>query len=157
MHIIILPNVFRLPKIKCKYSNNGCAFEQILSAENQALDDHQAECQDRTVACIYLRCPKTVALSKLSVHLKNEHPLIVPKVNTSFAGTLAIKPDVFNSQSIWTWVIEKIFLEKRFYFVQSRDSSNGLFYLWVYVIGTQKEERNFTYTFTLYNADKVNC
>ena len=66
--------------------------------------------------------------------------------------------DMLNEKGwVWTLLHFTLFVEnveKRF-FLECERTQKGIFYIWVYVIGTSKEEEKFTYNFTLYNTNKV--
>ena len=102
-------------------------------------------------------CHETICLSKLFVHLKDDH-------GTEYAATvvdnkvqhmnLSIPPNVYDKSNAWVHFPIILHEGKQFYSQFAR-SETGLFFLWVYMIGTPKEEENFTYTLTLFNANKV--
>ena len=99
-------------------------------------------------------CHETVCLSKLFVHLKDDHGTGINVADNKVHMSLCIPPNVYDTSN--TWVHFPIILHegKKFY-TQFAHSEKGLFFLWVYMVGTPKEEENFTYTLTLFNANKV--
>ena len=161
---VILPNICRLPK-QCKYSDNGCDFEKMPS-EKQVLDDHEKECQHRAFACPILSCAQTVPLSRHSSHIKDHKAglSIVSLKNNSFGSNI---PNIDGNleKPLRFFVFSFTFEEKHFYLEIVRmpvgcphvnSLPNGNYYIWVYVIGSSKEEKKFTYTFTvLHSSNKV--
>ena len=148
--------------VKCKYCNHGCDFEQLPS-KKEALNDHEKKCQHRNIWCIVVNCTVIVSLSKLSLHLKNhKNSTILNVTGTQFAAQLKDQPIVFRKDYFdvnqWRSSVSIHYTlkgtEKEFYSAWAR-SPDGLSFLWVYIIGTPEEEKNFTYTITLTNTDKV--
>ena len=153
---IILSNVFRLPK-KCKYSNNGCDFEQMPS-RIQALNDHETECLHRNVKCTNISCKQNVSLSKLSLHLKTVHQDDRP--NEIIGGHVYDYILLTNKnlqRKKWAWWASTHFTLNggREFYSNCIHSPTGHFFLWVYMIGTPKEEEHFTYIVTLFDVNKV--
>lgn len=143
--------------VKCKYCNHGCDFEQLPS-KKEALNDHEKECQHRNISCIMATCTEIVSLSKLSLHLKN-HKNSTNDVTGAQLKDRPMKISKYNF-GLYQWISWKSThftlkrSEKEFYSVWAR-GPDGFFFLWVYIIGTPEEEKNFTYTITLTNTDKV--
>ena len=158
---VILPNICRLPK-QCKYSDNGCNFEKMPS-EKQVLDNHEKECQHRAFACPILSCAQTVPLSRHSSHVKDHNVglSIISLKNISFRNYIPILHENLEHR-IRQYFIHFTFEEKHFYLEIVRMPvgwphsvdllPNGNYYIWVYVIGSSKEEENFTYTFTVFHS-----
>ena len=153
---IILPNIFRLPK-KCKYSNSGCDYEEMPS-KIEALNDHETECPHRNVKCTDIKCSQNVSLSKLLLHLKT-HEYEPQEISGGFENSsFVFKPRNLQSKNWASWASAHFTLNggKEFFCEAVRSPSpTGHFFLWVYMIGTPKEEEHFTYTITLYDANKV--
>ena len=145
--------------MKCKYSDDGCEFEQMPS-KKEALDNHEKECEHRTIACTLVFCNKTLSLSKLKLHLKDDHKVTIYETKgcEQLRANLIGHGRTFRHQIKWvTWRGPRLFTlndGKQFYRQFAR-SPNGFFFLWVYMIGTPKEAEDFTYTFTLFSANKV--
>ena len=154
---VTILNVFRLPK-KCKYSKNGCDFE-LMPSRKQDVNDHETVCLHRDIHCFQTNCAgKIVSLTKLLDHLKSA-PHKVPPVEVmggEETNKLNISPEVFQSKGWMSWVSTHITLnsQKEFYLTFTR-SPSGLLFIWVYIIGTPKEEEEFTYTITLFDINKV--
>ena len=131
-----------------------------MPSKKQTLDGHEKECEHRTVACTTAVCNKTVPLSKLLLHLKDdhkeEHKEIKMSVREVHRTSLSIRKDFQQTTGWISWVTRKFTLNdgKQFLRHCSR-SPTGFFFLWVYMIGTPKEAEDFTYTFTLFSANKV--
>ena len=149
-----------LPK-KCKYSHNGCDFEQMPSkkpSKKQVLNEHETECEHRNVECTITACIKKVPLSKLLLHLKTAPHMAPNEVNGGLVDSkFTIRAENLQESEKWTsWVSTHLTLnkEKEFYSECVR-SPTGVFFLWVYIIGTPNEEEEFTYTITLFDINKV--
>ena len=144
-------NLFRLPK-KCKYSTNGCDFEQMPSRK-QIFIEHETECLHRDVVCQH--CSNNVALTKLLIHLKTApHKDPFEVIGGEFTNDLIISRESLQSNRKISWVSTHFTLnsEKEFYFECVRNKL-GFFFLWVYIIGTPKEEEHFTYTISVFDIN----
>ena len=128
-----------------------------MPSKRQALNDHEQDCHHRNVQCPVLICKDMVAASKLSFHFKDAHVAIKEiKIDGIFKGVIPFYPEKFknlNKRVVWQPDFTLLFEEKFFYWEIIRSQRNT--YMWLYVNGTTKEEDNFTYTFTLYNVNKV--
>ena len=159
LHIFI-SNDFRLPK-QCKYSDNGCDYEQMPSrtpSRKQVFIDHENDCRHRNIICFFnTACNAQVSLSKILHHMKDIHksePINVEK-DIRNAHMLISSKHLKKDTDIY-WVAAKFTLEgKQFYLNHFRLGRLGHFFLWVYLIGTKKEEEKFTYSITLFNVNKV--
>ena len=157
-HVFTNDNCFRLPK-QCKFSDNGCDFEQMPSRK-QALNDHEKECPHRNVVCFYnVLCNRNISISKLSSHLRDEHHIPLEITTNYDKSNLTIHARTFGyKHTCKSWQSTHFTLNggEQFYSRCFRNATLGLFFLWVYMIGTPKEAENFTYTLTVYNnANKV--
>ena len=145
-----------LPK-KCKYSHNGCDFEQMPS-KKQVLHEHETECVHRNVEYFKIACKQKVPLSKLLLHLKTGPHKAPNEVNGSLKNAkFTITAESLQESKNWgQWVSTHLTLnkEKEFY-LECKRSPTGVFFLWVYMIGTPKEEEEFTCTITLFDINKV--
>ena len=130
--------------MKCKYSDDGCEFEQMPS-KKQALEDHQKECEHRTITCTVVWCDKTVSLSKLRLHQKDDHNETIFETKGSHVHQAKIKifTDYRNKWLSWSPRLFTLNDGKQFYW-HFAHSPLGFFFLWVYMIGTQKDEEHFT-------------
>ena len=144
--------------MKCKYCDDGCEFEQIPS-KKQILDDHEKECEHRIIDCTVLACDIRLSLSTLFLHLKDDHTINLDNLNQtqSFKGKLQITSQNLKEASKWiTWTSRLVILnEGKQFYTQCARSPTGLFFLWVYIIGTPIEEEKFTYTLTVSSDNKV--
>ena len=133
-----------------------------MPSEKQDLDDHEKECQHRAFACPVLSCAQTVPVSKHSSHMKDHKAGLstMPLLKTnSFANFIPNLHENLGHQPRKCFVFSFTFEEKHFYLEIVRMPAfnslpNGNYYIWVYVIGSSKEEENFTYTFTVFHSTK---
>ena len=80
----------------------------------------------------------------------------VNEVNYIYNSHLLIAPDYLKMDKNTAWRATKFNLEgKQFYLKYFRIARSGHFFMWVYLIGTKKEEEKFTYSITLFNVNKV--
>ena len=130
-----------------------------MPSRKQAFIDHEYDCPHRNVMCLNdTICNKNVALSKLLLHQKDAHEAPIEENADFHQGNLLFNPEDFKPSKTWfTWVPTHFTLNggKQFYSQCFRNPTSGLSFLWVYVIGTPKEEENYSYTFTVYNTNKV--
>ena len=149
-----------MPK-KCKYGKNGCNFEQMPSRK-QIFNDHETVCPHRDVTCFQSNCSKNVPLANLLVHLKTAPQHKVPPFeviggqDSNFTQKFTVTPQYLQFKGWTTWYPLHLTLnnQKEFY-IQIVRSSSGFFFIWVYTIGTPKEEYDFTYTITVFDINKV--
>ena len=149
-------NIFRLPK-KCKYGKNGCDFEQMPSRK-QVVDEHEIVCPHRDVICFHTHCSNIVSLAKLLNHMKTtpHHKAPIGGQDSSCTRKFTVTSQNFpNSGWISCNPIHLTLNNQKEFYVQIVRSPSGLFYIWVYIIGTPKEEEDFTYTISLFDINKV--
>ena len=131
---------------------------QMLSRKKD-FNDHENDCPHRNIMCFYgTNCDKNVSLSKLLLHLKDVHKEEPLEVKNSRNGNMNISTGTLKNAKTWvSWssTLFKLDGGKQFYSQCFRNAISGLFFLWVYMIGTPKEEENYIYTYTVYNANKV--
>ena len=53
------------------------------------------------------------------------------------------------------WISDHLTLDSRHFFRECCRDANGLWYIWVYLLGTQKEADNYIYTIKITSEDKV--
>ena len=158
--------------MKCKHSKNGCNFEQ-MPLKKQVLNDHEKECEHRTIMCLYAGCNENISLSKFMHHFETAsymHYLriitisvpIIEEGNThQYNRTLTLSPkDLELSQTWLTWLTyhredpsTRPQDRKQNFYSEWARSPTGFFFMWVYLIGTPKEAENFTYTITFFNVN----
>ena len=128
-----------------------------MPSRKEAFNDHEYDCPHRNVMCPNEpTCNKTISLSKLLLHVKDAHRESIEEKTNSHKSDLVIPPEIFKGFRTWTpWLSTHFTLNTKEFYSQIFRGPPGLFYLWVYVIGTPKEVDNFTYTLTLCNANKV--
>ena len=127
-----------------------------MPSRKQVFIDHENECPHRNFICFYnTGCNAQVSLSKMLLHMKDIHgskPLNEAKDIRS--STMLISPGLLRINASWTQTCFTLPDEgKQFYYNCFHISRQ--FFLWVYLIGSKKEEEKFTYTITLSNAKKV--
>ena len=154
--MIILRIFCRLPK-KCKYTNNGCDYER-MPPEKQALEEHEKDCQQRTIECPVLTCDQIIPLSRHASHIKDTHVQVkfrtisaVPgEPNTNYKGQFSISNEL-NTHLGYVFNPVSLTFEDKHFYLECVRTPEGIFYVWIYVIGSSKEHAKFTYTFTILN------
>lgn len=129
-----------------------------MPSRRQVLHEHETECEHRFVECTVTACIEKVPLSKLWLHLKTAPHKAPREINGGIVDSkFTISSEILQESEEWTsWVSTHLTLnkEKEFYLECVR-SLTGVLFLWVYMIGTPKEEEEFTYTITLFDINKV--
>ena len=154
---VTILNVFRLPK-KCKYSKNGCDFE-LMPSRKQVVNEHETECPHRDVVCFLSNCSKIVSLAKLLDHLKSaphRGPVeVIGGQEITRNSSFTISPENLQSKGWISWIPTHYTLNSQEFYLSFIRSPKGLFFFWVYMIGTPKEEEHFTYTISVFDNIKV--
>ena len=123
-------------------------------------NDHETVCPHRDITCFQSNCGKNVSLTKLLDHLKTA-PHRAPIEVIGGQDSTCNRKFTVTSQSLqskgwisWNPIHLTLNNQKEFYVPIFR-SPSGLFFIWVYMIGTPKEEEDFTYTISLFDINKV--
>ena len=137
-------------RFKCKNDVNGC---QVYLGE-KAMIAHERECIYRVVECPNLDCSAKVQFHELLDHMEKKKEFSVAKIGI---------------QHINIRLISEEFLMKEFKLIPIRfemdgnvffsigEAKGGTFYHWVYMIGSQNEAKNYSYTLEYFGTSKITC
>ena len=128
-----------------------------MPSRKQIVNDHETVCPHRDVTCFVYYCSKNVSLAKLLDHIKTApHKALNEVIGGEFTRKFGVTPQNLQSKGWSTWNSTHLTLnnQKEFY-TQIVRGSSGFFFIWVYIIGTPKEEEDFTYTITVFDINKV--
>ena len=135
-----------------------------MPSRKQIVNDHETECPHRDVNCFIHHCSKNVSLTKILDHLKTAPHKVPPvevigaeetdKLNISHVVLQYNEPLYINGWMSWVATHFTLNSQKEFYLAFNR-SPSGLFFLWVYIVGTPNEEEHFTYTISVFDINKV--
>jgi len=134
---------------KCEFVDYGCTFEETP----ETLKLHEEDCQYRLVNCIDLSCKTKISMAQLISHVTKDHKeaLLSPYENPlKFA--LTVTEEYFEWET--TWQTRHITLQDKHFFGEIWRNSDGLWNLWVYMIGSKRDCKGYTYTIRIFSDDE---
>jgi hypothetical protein len=139
----------RLPTL-CAFSDHGCTVE-LMKAD---LEAHEKECLFRLVRCVDLACNEQVAFASLLEHMSNDHERedFVNAEGSTYASHFIVHEEDFAREIMW--ISDHLMLDGRHFFRECCRSANGLWFIWVYLLGTPKEAENYVYSIKITSKDK---
>ncbi len=137
-------------KVKCKFSNHGCIVEQA----DDNIKSHEKECPYREIKCVGIYCKEVISHFRLLEHINEKHSLS-PKTSLQGlrTGNYSVTEAEFHRNSSWRMGIIK-YQGKDFLTVFLRNQGAGLWYTWVYMLGTEKEAAQYKFTLRLPEKEK---
>ena len=126
-------------KLNCKNTKNGCKE----TFHENALEDHELECLFRLVPCMESKsgCEAKLTLQNVIQHYEKEHlkdglQSIENKLKRVGGSITNVKMD----------------LNGNVFIVKGQIFGNKTAILWVYILGSPKEAKHFTYTLKLFGS-----
>ena len=123
----------------CEFSSAGCN----IKLTKEALDAHKDVCEYKPIECIYPICKELIPMTRIPAHMNEEHNVIK-------ADNYLIQYDNMNNyikgrgQFIPAHLI---FEDVDFYsFVWRTFSPQSRWHLWLYIVGTPDDSKNYVYT-----------
>lgn len=140
----------RLPTV-CKFCDYGCTIEMMKSD----LESHEKECLYRLVRCVDLACNEKVPFAGLLDHMTNDHERedFVNAEGSTYRSHFIVGEDDFSREVMW--ISDHLMLDGRHFFRECCRQANGLWFIWVYLLGTHKEAENYIYSIKITSEDKV--
>lgn len=134
----------------CKYFEQNCAIE-LMKAD---LEVHEKECLFRLVHCVDLACHQRVPFVKLLDHMANDHERedFVNADGSHYRSHFIVHEEDFAREIMW--ISDHLHLDGRHFFRECCRNSNGLWYIWVYLLGTPKEAEQYVYQIKITSEDK---
>ena len=142
------PDATPVELLNCPFSDHGCT----LQFEKFDLLRHKIHCNYREVPCITYSCQKRITLSKVKEHLEEKHSvklhnLPIQKLKSSIIVA-------YRSSSSWTLGPIACF-GKDFYLTFYRSHQEEMWYILVFMIGSQEEASPYLFTVRLNPDSKV--
>jgi len=139
----------RLPS-QCRFNEHGCTVELMKSE----LEVHEKECLYRLVRCVDLACHNKVPFIGLLDHMTKGHECedFVNADGSVYRSHFIVNEEDFSREIMW--ISDHLTLDSRHFFRECCRDANGLWYIWVYLLGTQKEADNYIYTIKITSEDK---
>ena len=141
--------------MKCIYDENGCDIKMEFS-QKQALKDHEKGCEHRTIHCPKSTCSAKMPISKLISHVKTVHSIYLTHYEE---GSYKFDLDIIDfDRNRWdSFAPDLITLENGKQFLTMIEiSPNGIWFIYVVMLGTSKDAENFVYTCSITSQDRVN-
>lgn len=128
--------------VPCKFERYGC-LRELVKVERVK---HEKICELREVRCPYLECRNFFSVARLVQHLP-EHSIATKTFKGASNLCLTVEEDSFGHQDLPNlyWKPQRMDFKDRMFFVaEKKDYKTGLFYIWVYIIGTPEQATEFT-------------
>ena len=123
----------------CEFNNDGCN----IKLTKEALDAHKDVCEYKPVECIHPVCKELIPMTRVTAHMREEHDVVK-------ADRYIIQYDYMNTyikgrgQFIPAYLT---FEDVDFYsFVWRTFSPKSRWHLWLYIVGTPADSKNYNYT-----------
>jgi hypothetical protein len=135
----------------CIFSDHGCTIE-LLKPD---LDNHEKECLYRLVRCVDLACGEKIPFAGLLDHRANDHERedFVNAEGSTYRSHFIVHEADFNREIMW--ISDHLVLDGRHFFRECCRNANGLWFIWVYLLGTVKEADTYVYSIKITSEDKV--
>lgn len=119
------------------------------------LEAHEKECLYRLVRCVDLACHERVPFAGLLDHMANDHERedFVNAEGSIYRSHFIVHEEDFSREIMW--ISDHLTLDGRHFFRECCRNANGLWFIWVYLLGTYKEAENYIYTIKITSEDKV--
>lgn len=141
----------RLP-LQCTYCEYGCTTEMMKTD----LGAHEEECHFRIVQCMDMYCAERLPLASLLDHLANNHydheDFFNPNRSSCLSHFIVYEED-FDREFAMTY--DHLTLDEDHFFRQCWRSIEGLWFVWVYYLGSHQDSKRFVYTVKITSEDKV--
>jgi hypothetical protein len=136
--------------IRCKFSKHGCNIEDA----DESIKSHETECVYREIQCVNMFCKEKVTVFRLLEHLDEKHgPLGEATLKGLRLINYMVTENYFHKSRAWKMGKVK-YQGKDFLTVFLRNHGVGLWYTWMYMIGTEKEAAQYKFTITLPSQEK---
>ena len=119
------------------------------------LESHEKECLYRLVRCVDLACHDKVPFVNLLDHMSNDHERedFVNAEGSSYKSHFIVHDEDFSREIMW--ISDHLMLDGRHFFRECCRNADGLWFIWVYLLGSRKEAENYHYNIKIYSEDKV--
>ena len=118
------------------------------------LESHEKECMHRLVRCVDLACHDKVPFLRLLDHMTNDHERedFVNAEGSSYKSHFIVHDEDFAREIMW--ISDHLMLDGRHFFRECCRNADGLWFIWVYLLGSSKEADNYLYTIRINSEDK---
>ena len=136
----IAKTIDMFPWFHCYYYENGC--RELL--EEAEYHNHSKNCVFREVYCPHLKCEKHPILIDVANHVKNEHKIDIWEAQANeIVDAGYTYGDEYYFHNIFVPHGAKIQDGMGFYFVGYRQSGSKLSFVWIYILGSQDDAKNY--------------
>ena len=141
--------VARIPH-RCQFADKGCP-DQPCGAE---LDGHEKDCDYRIIRCADLMCKTKGPLRSLIKHIGDKHEKEdFIQVNVShYASVIKVDDATLSRETMWT--PDHIVYEGHHFFREFYRTPRGMWYAWVYMVGSHKACEEYVYTLDIFGEEE---
>ena len=155
----VLEDLLMSLPISCKYQKNGCP---VVLQDREHLSYHEEDCEFRDVLCSYQLCEESISANQFKNHAQEKHEFSL-KENSSRITTSRITPesgvyefkDYMQSKKFeleWWGTNNIIYNDSKSFLTHSR-KKNGFNFIWIQLVGSKFEARNFEYSLKVEGLD----
>jgi len=131
--------------------------EQVLSLseKDNNLEFHAGDCEYRLINCSFLNCKTRVPMAEFLDHMEKDH-----KKEEDFCGVWSgpERDSGWTVQNAWmeatTWIPIHIKFGGQHFFLEMWRSDEGVWCIWMYMLGTHQRCQEYRYTITLSLKDE---
>ena len=146
----------------CKYQKNEC---RVVLQDREHLSYHEEDCDFREVLCSYYFCKKRIPANQFKNHFLEKHKTDLEKSSVDVAeiaenGLFKVK-DLMSMEYFDTTLQKRedwqgcmrIFYNSKTFLIQTQITNAGYLLIWLQLVGSQFEARNFEYSLKVENPD----
>ena len=149
----VLEDLLKSLPISCKYEKNECP---VVLQVREHLSYHEEDCDYRDVLCSYLFCKERIPAIQLKKHFLEKHKMDLEKNSkriTEIAENGVIKindlmtGEYFESSTDdWSCIHNYFYNDSKSFLVHTRVTNTDYLLIWLQLVGSQFEARNFEYS-----------
>ena len=158
----VLEDLLKSLPISCKYQKNEC---RVVLQDREHLSYHEEDCDFREVLCSYYFCKKRIPANQFKNHFLEKHKTDLEKSSVDVAeiaenGLFKVK-DLMSMEYFDTTLQKRedwqgcmrIFYNSKTFLIQTQITNAGYLLIWLQLVGSQFEARNFEYSLKVENPD----
>ena len=167
----VLEDLLKSLPISCKYQKNECP---VVLQVREHLSYHEEDCEFRDVLCSYQFCEERISANEFKKHCLKEHEFdlenqthnqneieIEVKHITEMSVLLKIKDEISNRYFVinpkrredWRGCKAYFYNNSKSFLIHMRVTNAGYLLIWLQLVGSQFEARNFEYSLKVEDPD----
>ena len=152
----VLEDLLMSLPISCKYQKNGCP---VVLQDREHLSYHEEDCECRDVLCSYQACRESIPANQFKNHSQVKHEFslkenssMITKMSENGMYEFKEKMESKKFQSDWLGTHNIIYNDSKSFLTHSR-KKNGFNFIWIQLVGSKFEARNFEYSLKVEGLD----